>query len=99
VSSLPPPAAPPRCQHLSNLTTSSAGSGTYGADGGNGGSIDILVDENMTHLLIAVEWDTRGGSGGPPGHHGKPGKGGPGGKGGVAYEWYSYLAEFVAEYI
>jgi hypothetical protein len=77
------------------LTASSAGSGSSGADGGNGGSIDILVAENMTHLLIAAEWDIRGGSGGPPGHHGSPGNGGSGGVGGAAYEWYSYLARFV----
>jgi hypothetical protein len=51
----------------------------------------------MTHLLIAAEWDVRGGPGGPPGHHGMPGKGGTGGIGGGAYEWYSYLARFVAE--
>jgi hypothetical protein len=51
----------------------------------------------MTHLLIAAEWDIRGGPGGPPGHHGMPGKGGTGGIGGTAYEWYSYLARFVVE--
>jgi hypothetical protein len=51
----------------------------------------------MTHLLIAAEWDIRGGPGGPPGHHGTPGKGGTGGIGGGAYEWYSYLAKFIVE--
>jgi hypothetical protein len=51
----------------------------------------------MTHLLIAAEWDTRGGSGGPPGHHGTPGQGGPGGKGGVGHEWYSLSVRFTAE--
>jgi hypothetical protein len=46
----------------------------------------------MTHLLFAVEWDTRGGDGGVAGRHGKPGEGGPGGQGGEPCEWYEQLA-------
>jgi hypothetical protein len=45
----------------------------------------------MTHLLFAVEWDTRGGDGGIVGRHGKPGQGGPGGEGGEPCEWYELL--------
>jgi hypothetical protein len=46
------------------------------------------VPASMTHLLFAVEWDTRGGDGGIAGRHGKPGEGGPGGEGGEPCEWY-----------
>ena len=45
----------------------------------------------MTHLLFAVEWDTRGGDGGVAGRHGKPGEGGLGGEGGEQCEWYEKL--------
>ncbi|RDW66553.1 hypothetical protein BP6252_10188 [Coleophoma cylindrospora] len=64
-----------------------AGKGTDGADGGNGGTIRIMVDEDKTHLLQAVDWDVRGGKGGPPGEHGSPGKAGKGGRGGHGISW------------
>ncbi len=69
------------------LTILSAGSGTNGADGGNGGVIHIYIDEDKTHLLMAVTWDIHGGRGGPPGEHGSPGQGGRGGRGGLGYTW------------
>lgn len=65
----------------------SAGEGSNGADGGDGGTIQIIVDEENIHLLLAVQWDIRGGQGGEPGRHGKPGKGGKGGRGGKGYKW------------
>ncbi|RDW71671.1 hypothetical protein BP5796_07705 [Coleophoma crateriformis] len=64
-----------------------AGKGTDGADGGNGGTIRIMVDEDKTHLLQAVDWDVRGGKGGPPGEHGCPGLAGKGGSGGRGISW------------
>jgi hypothetical protein len=70
------------------LKLSSAGAGSSGGDAGDGGSVEIQVPESMTHLLFAVEWDTRGGDGGVAGRHGKPGEGGPGGQGGEPCEWY-----------
>lgn len=65
----------------------SAGRGSNGADGGDGGIIEISVDEDDTHLLFAVQWDVRGGDGGAPGRHGQPGRGGQGGNGGAGHKW------------
>jgi hypothetical protein len=70
------------------LTPSSAGSGSSGGDGGDGGTVEVQVPEAMTHLLFAVEWDTRGGKGGVEGQHGNPGNGGLGGQGGDSCEWF-----------
>jgi hypothetical protein len=64
-----------------------AGNGTDGADGGRGGTIQIHVDEDKTHLLVAVDWEVKGGQGGPPGQHGTPGLGGKGGPGGQPLSW------------
>ncbi|KAG8529861.1 uncharacterized protein KY384_005342 [Bacidia gigantensis] len=64
-----------------------AGLGTNGADGGRGGTVEISIDEDNTHLLFAVQWDTRGGKGGKPGRHGNPGSEGTGGNGGVGHQW------------
>jgi hypothetical protein len=69
------------------LTVNSAGHGTDGADGGNGGIVQIILDENNTHLLMAVKYDVRGGQGGNPGQHGQPGDGGTGGRGGDGHKW------------
>ena len=69
---------------LNNL---SAGLGSHGANGGDGGVIEIHVDEDNTHLLFAVKWDVRGGRGGAPGRHGDPGAGGRGGHGGQGHVW------------
>ena len=66
---------------------SSAGSGSHGANGGDGGNVHIIVNENMTHLLYAVKWLVHGGLGGDPGDHGEPGQGGLGGPGGAPFEW------------
>ena len=65
----------------------SAGHASDGADGGPGGTIDIVVHEAQTNLLLATSWDVKGGKGGIAGQHGKPGKGGKGGKGGDSHEW------------
>lgn len=65
----------------------SAGQGSDGADGGPGGTIEIVVHEAQTNLLLATSWDVKGGKGGMAGQHGRPGKGGKGGKGGDAHEW------------
>lgn len=65
----------------------SAGEGTNGADGGDGGQIEIHLNEDNTHLLFAADWDVRGGLGGVSGCHGKPGKGGLGGQGGRGITW------------
>lgn len=46
-----------------------------------------MVEEDHTHLLIALSCDVRGGAGGKPGKHGEPGKGGDMGKGGKGHEW------------
>ena len=69
---------------LNNL---SAGQGTHGANGGDGGFIELHVDEQNTHLLLAVKWDVRGGLGGAPGLHGNPGAAGRGGHGGQGHVW------------
>ncbi|KAL9045598.1 MAG: hypothetical protein Q9214_001384 [Letrouitia sp. 1 TL-2023] len=69
------------------LMPGSAGRGTEGAVGGDGGSIEIFVDEDATHLLFASNWDVRGGQGGEPGRHGQPGKGGHRGIGGKGHKW------------
>lgn len=65
----------------------SAGRGSDGADGGPGGTIDIVVHETQTNLLLATSWEVKGGKGGIAGIHGSPGKGGKGGKGGNSHEW------------
>ena len=71
-----------------NLTfLCSAGRGSNGADGGDGGTIEISVDEDNTHLLFAVQYDVKGGKGGSPGCHGQAGSGGQGGNGGAGHEW------------
>ncbi|KAN0122123.1 hypothetical protein V8E51_000449 [Hyaloscypha variabilis] len=64
-----------------------AGAGTNGADGGKGGKIQVCVDENNTHLLLAMSWEVSGGKGGASGEHGSPGLGGKGGKGGLGVTW------------
>ena len=66
----------------------SAGLGTNGADGGSGGTIEVFVDEESTHLLFAVQFEVHGGKEGKPGCHGKPGKEGLGGNGGGGHTWY-----------
>ncbi|KAH8600119.1 hypothetical protein B0O99DRAFT_737601 [Bisporella sp. PMI_857] len=63
------------------------GRGTHGADGGPGGTIEIHVEEDKTHLLMAVNWQVNGGKGGAPGQHGRGGAGGIGGIGGQGYSW------------
>lgn len=79
--------------HLHSLTLdpdtncSSAGAGTNGGDGGNGGQVRIYVDEDKTHLLLAINWEVRGGKGGSAGEHGTPGPGGKGGRGGQSITW------------
>jgi len=65
----------------------SAGSGTDGANGGNGGRIQIKLTEENTYLLLATSWDVKGGNGGRAGEHGKPGSGGKGGQGGQGFTW------------
>lgn len=65
----------------------SAGCGSHGGNGGQGGSIQILLDAHNTHLLFAVRCNVVGGEGGPAGKHGKIGMGGEGGVGGAAIEW------------
>ena len=65
----------------------SAGEGSNGANGGDGGTIQIFVDEENIHLLLAVQWDLSGGQGGEPGRHGKSGNGGKGGPGGRGHTW------------
>ena len=65
----------------------SAGQGTSGADGGEGGAIEIHLHEDNTHLLMAAVWNIDGGHGGAPGHHGNAGQGGPGGSGGKGHKW------------
>ena len=70
-----------------HLNDFSAGRGTNGADGGDGGIIEIHVDEENTHLLFSVNWDVSGGLGGAPGHHGNPERGGRGGHGGQGHTW------------
>jgi hypothetical protein len=65
----------------------SAGAGSNGADGGKGGMINICVDEDKTHLLLATTWDISGGKGGGAGEHGIPGPGGKGGEGGRSFTW------------
>lgn len=60
--------------------------GSNGGDGGSGETIHILVDENDTHLLMAVSSDVSGGKGGAPGKHGRTGLGGKGCKGGGSCE-------------
>jgi hypothetical protein len=69
----------------------SAGRGSHGAPGGEGGNITIYVDENRKHLLLAASWDVRGGRGGAEGRHGQPGVGGAGGAGGQRFVWYVRL--------
>lgn len=71
----------------SYLENNSAGKGSDGADGGPGGTIEIVLHERQTHLLLATTWDVKGGRGGIAGKHGKAGKQGKGGSGGNAHEW------------
>ena len=52
-----------------------------------GGTIEISVDEDNTHLLFATQWDVSGGDGGAPGRHSRPGREGAGGVGGAKYKW------------
>lgn len=68
-----------------NLT--SGGRGTSGANGGQGGSANVTVNEEDLDTLIGLQWDIRGGKGGLPGQHGTPGDGGNGGDGGASYFW------------
>jgi hypothetical protein len=49
--------------------------------------INICVDEDNTHLLLATTWDISGGKGGGAGEHGIPGPGGKGGEGGRSFTW------------
>ena len=70
------------------IPNDSAGQGSNGADGGPGGTIEIVVHEAQTNLLLATSWDVKGGKGGMAGQHGRPGEGGKGGKGGDSHEWY-----------
>jgi hypothetical protein len=65
----------------------SGGYGTDGGDGGRGGDIAMTVSELDLDLLLAFDWQTKGGIGGEPGKHGEPGRGGPGGPGGSSYSW------------
>ena len=71
-----------------NCVVNRAGNGTSGAKGGQGGTIQIHVDEDKTHLLLGVDWDVKGGKGGSPGKNGVPGVGGKGGSGGQAISWF-----------
>lgn len=64
-----------------------AGRGSNGAHGGAGGDIHVIMDQNSTHLIMAVSWDLKGGTGGRAGQHGAPGKGGKGGTGGQGWKW------------
>lgn len=64
-----------------------AGQGSNGADGGEGGTLHVVVNENSTHLLMAVSFDVRGGKGGNAGVHGNAGIGGAGGIGGQGWKW------------
>lgn len=45
------------------------------------------MNEDNTHLLMAVSCDVRGGEGGIAGKHGTPGDGGKGGRGGEGWRW------------
>ena len=65
----------------------SAGRGSHGADGGLGGTIEVSVDEDNTHLLLVVQYDVNGGDGGEPGKHGAAGLQGAGGVGGAGHKW------------
>jgi len=67
---------------------SSGGAGSDGANGGDGGIIEVSVHEEDMHLLIAVGWNIRGGDGGVRGVNGKGGRGGPGGPGGRGWSEY-----------
>jgi hypothetical protein len=49
--------------------------------------IDIMVDDAESNLLMAIDWDVKGGAGGKVGLHGRPGKGGEKGRGGKGHEW------------
>lgn len=49
------------------------------------------MNEDDTHLLLAVSWDVSGGAGGTAGQHGRPGNGGQGGRGGEGYSWFVVL--------
>jgi hypothetical protein len=53
----------------------------------------VIVEENQTHILIALSFDLCGGAGGKAGKHGRPGKGGNMGKGGKGHEWCVELAK------
>lgn len=78
-------------------SATSAGRGSHGAVGGEGGNVTIYVDEDRLHLLLAVSWDVRGGLGGAEGNHGQPGIGGAGGAGGRCFVWYVPLEKHVIQ--
>jgi hypothetical protein len=65
----------------------SAGRGTNGGDRGDGGTINVFLDEDDSHLLLASSWDTTGGKVGPADRHGNPGRGRRGGRGGAGCKW------------
>ena len=71
--------------------------GSNGARGGNGGKVDLYLEQDDVYLLMRVEGchpqetlanpRTAGGIGGMAGRHGKGGIGGRGGRGGSSYSW------------
>lgn len=85
----PPTRKPRRQLSVSRVEPAprSAGKGSSGGNGGTGGSIEIIVDDSQTHLLMALDWDIRGGTGGRPGQHGHAGKAGLKGFGGKGHDW------------
>ncbi len=63
--------------------------GTHGENAGDGGSIEITVQDDDRALLDAVvETTVSAGTPGHAGRHGRAGKGGRGGYGGSSYTWY-----------
>jgi hypothetical protein len=67
--------------------TDGSKTGSRGGDGGPGGEIHIVLNEDSTHLLMAVSCDVSGGKGGIAGQHGLAGEGGRGGTGGQGWRW------------
>lgn len=61
--------------------------GTSGAPGGTGGKVELVVDEDATHLVLVATAAVGGGAGGAAGRNGQGGSGGAGGSGGSSHSW------------
>lgn len=68
----------------------SGGCGMSGVNGGVGGYVYVMVNEEDFDIFIGVEWDVRGGYGGCVGEYGVGGVGGYGGDGGVGCIWFDF---------